>query len=145
MSFLCVNHRSYLTENPNAAMFCFYNNMDNGQVAYAEQNWLKAIKFYGSAYEAAGILLQHAKYHWLKPYVNSACNLSHAMSKLGQHCSAKQLLEATQLQLKDQPQLEAAIRIAAQEIDSYAAPEPKVYFNEEGKITLALGDSNALH
>ena len=57
MQFLCSKHRRWLASYPLIARQVWYQNMLDARDAVQCSNWKHAAKFYGNAFEIAGLLL----------------------------------------------------------------------------------------
>lgn len=57
LTFLCANHRIWLTKQPQQAIHCCYNASETGWFFSQDGRWEEALPYFGSAYETAEILL----------------------------------------------------------------------------------------
>ncbi len=92
LTFLCTNHREWLTSQPDQAIHCCANSCETGWNLYQQQRLDEALPYIGCAFDAAEILLsarQSTDVNALEWFLKTLSGLTLTLKNLGQLEDAK--------------------------------------------------------
>ena len=102
LKFLCVNHRRWLRDNPDAAVNTCVRSFSRGLDLAEEHNYREAINYAGAAFESSDIVLAQAPATWtaIRNFADSGALLVRLLNCEGQGHQARNVLGAATARLE---------------------------------------------